>query len=237
MHRRSYRSPGPNECWHVDGYDKLKSFGFPVHGAVDGYSRRILWLVVARSNNDPLVIGKKFFESIKEIGGCPRLMRSDLGSENETMAAIQCYLLADGEHDLAGEKAHRYGPSKSNQRIECFWSFLRRSRMSWWMNFFKDLNDNCALILASAMHKENIWFCFNHIIQTDLDFVKLHYIRPSRHETTTGRPDELFFLPEGSGGPNQLQPVKSPKPLMLKRLLAILKIIKTTDDDDDDDDS
>ena len=65
------------------------------------------------------------------------------------------------------------------------------------------------------MHKESLWFCFNHIIQSDLDFVKLHwnthYIRPSRHETKPGRPDELFFLPERSGGHNQLQPVTDAK--------------------------
>ena len=26
--RRTYVSPGPNFCWHIDGYDKLKPFGF-----------------------------------------------------------------------------------------------------------------------------------------------------------------------------------------------------------------
>ena len=39
--RRTYSSNGPNECWHVDGYDKLKPFGFPNHGAVDGHSHRV----------------------------------------------------------------------------------------------------------------------------------------------------------------------------------------------------
>ena len=27
LHRRRYISPGPNTCWHVDGYDKLKPYG------------------------------------------------------------------------------------------------------------------------------------------------------------------------------------------------------------------
>lgn len=27
---------GPNFCWHMDGYDKLKPFGFAVHGCIDG---------------------------------------------------------------------------------------------------------------------------------------------------------------------------------------------------------
>ena len=28
LKRREYTSPGPNYCWHVDGYDKLKPYGF-----------------------------------------------------------------------------------------------------------------------------------------------------------------------------------------------------------------
>ena len=29
---------GPNWCWHIDGYDKLKPFGFPIHVCIDGVS-------------------------------------------------------------------------------------------------------------------------------------------------------------------------------------------------------
>ena len=43
--RRRYCTPGPNFLWHVDGNDKLKPFGFAIHGAIDGYSRKILWSV------------------------------------------------------------------------------------------------------------------------------------------------------------------------------------------------
>ena len=38
----SYVSTGLNQTWHIDGYDKLKSFGFAIHGAIDGYTRKIL---------------------------------------------------------------------------------------------------------------------------------------------------------------------------------------------------
>ena len=41
--RRNYRGEGPNYIWHVDGYNKLKPFGFCIHGCIDGYSQRILW--------------------------------------------------------------------------------------------------------------------------------------------------------------------------------------------------
>ena len=53
LKRRQYHNPGPNYAWHVDGYDKLKPWGFPIHGCIDGFSRRIMWLEVARSNNLP----------------------------------------------------------------------------------------------------------------------------------------------------------------------------------------
>ena len=36
LRRRQYRGKGPNFIWHVDGYDKLKPFGFCVHGCIDG---------------------------------------------------------------------------------------------------------------------------------------------------------------------------------------------------------
>ena len=56
-----------------------------------------------------------------------------------------------------------------------------------------------------------LWFCFNEVIQHDLDFIKLHwnthYICPSRHDTIPGKPDELFFLPECCGVEDQLCPV------------------------------
>ena len=71
LNRRQYHSGGPNDTWHVDGYDKLKPYGLPIHGAVDGFSRKILWLKVCRSNNTPVVPAKYFVESVKEFGFCP----------------------------------------------------------------------------------------------------------------------------------------------------------------------
>ena len=36
LRRRKYSAKEPNFIWHMDGYDKLKPFGFCVHGASDG---------------------------------------------------------------------------------------------------------------------------------------------------------------------------------------------------------
>ena len=40
--RHAFVSISPNRIWHIDGHDKLKPFGFAIHGAIDGYTQKIL---------------------------------------------------------------------------------------------------------------------------------------------------------------------------------------------------
>ena len=42
LRNRLYFAREPNWVWHIDGYDKLKLYGFNIHGAIDGFSRCIL---------------------------------------------------------------------------------------------------------------------------------------------------------------------------------------------------
>ena len=58
----------------------MKPFGFPIHGAIDGCSCKILWLEFSRSNNKPEVPARFFLQCVKENAGCPRLMRTDCGT-------------------------------------------------------------------------------------------------------------------------------------------------------------
>jgi len=64
---RNYNTKGPNNFWHIDGYDKLKPFGFCVHSAVDGYNRKILSLEVSSSNNDPGIIMKYYLDYVRQM--------------------------------------------------------------------------------------------------------------------------------------------------------------------------
>ena len=56
LKRRKYRNKGPNHVWHMDGNDKLKPFDFYIHGCIDGFSRKMIWLHVGNTNKDPAVI-------------------------------------------------------------------------------------------------------------------------------------------------------------------------------------
>ena len=49
--------------------------------------------------------------------GCPTILRTDLGTENSTIAVIQPALRHGGDDKYAGENSHRYGKSTSNRVI------------------------------------------------------------------------------------------------------------------------
>lgn len=48
LKRRAYINPGPNFCWHMDEYDKLKQFGLPIHGCIDRSSFKMIWLELSK---------------------------------------------------------------------------------------------------------------------------------------------------------------------------------------------
>ena len=77
LKRREYLNHGPNYWWLADGYNRLQPYGFPVHGCIDGFSQRILWLKLTKSNNDPWIIGDFFLNAILERDRCPTLIKSN----------------------------------------------------------------------------------------------------------------------------------------------------------------
>lgn len=52
-----------------------------------------------------------FLDTVKELGGCPVELVTDLGTENSLLASTQSYFQENPD-------AHRYVPSPPNQRIE-----------------------------------------------------------------------------------------------------------------------
>ena len=234
--RRRYSVHGPNEIWHLDGYDKLKPYGFPIHGCVDGYSRRILWLRVIHSNNDPIVTGRLFLNTISKVSGCPLRVRSDCGSENVVLSAMQCYLRRNHTDAYAAERSHIYGSSHANQRIEGWWSFFRRNRSSFFIDFFKNMIDSGIYNPDDKLQLACCRFCFAKLLQKDLDEVaecwNAHYIRRSRHDTVPGRPDELYYIPERTERENMLRAVDDNDVREMQQYLTS-KESEMTDDDED----
>lgn len=55
--RARYRVDGSNALWHFDGNHKMISWGFVLHGCIDGYSRRIMYLKCKTNNRAGTVKG------------------------------------------------------------------------------------------------------------------------------------------------------------------------------------
>ena len=113
IRRRVYAVPGPNALWHVDGNHRLIRWRLVVHGAIDGYSRMITYLLCSTNNKSKTVL-KLFEEAVRQYG-CPSRVRSDKGGENE---GICMFMLRFRE---TGRNSHISGSSTHNQRIERLW--------------------------------------------------------------------------------------------------------------------
>lgn len=193
--RRIYQTNGPNEVYHVDGNDKLKMWGFCIHGAVDGFSRKLLWLKVATTNNNPLVIANFYLSFVKSHMIAPNILRMDKGTENIYLEDLQVFFTGI-------PNSFRYGASVHNQRIEAYWSRLKKFRFSWWKEFFQNMCRDGLYQSNLESHQEALVFCFLPVIQNELnEFQKTWNTRNVRKSSAApgGKPDLLFSIPETFG--------------------------------------
>ena len=77
LRRQKNLDPGPNFLWHLDGCDRLAPFGLYIHRAMDGYSRRIIWLEVGSTNKNSRFIAWHYLSTVQQLGDVLRLVRSN----------------------------------------------------------------------------------------------------------------------------------------------------------------
>ena len=95
--KKPLESDGPLSLVSLDGHDKLcgyQNWTFPlaVHGCLDTFSRKILFLFLSHSNSNPLIIGKKYLAYLTETQILPKTLRVDRGTETCKMAWIHVFL-------------------------------------------------------------------------------------------------------------------------------------------------
>ncbi|RGB24289.1 hypothetical protein C1646_773299 [Rhizophagus diaphanus] len=162
---------GPNFVWSTDGYNKFRHWGFYIHEY-----------------------------AIKELKGIiPRVTRADLGVEYTLMAPVQM-LFRENHNDVrAGSLSLRYDSSTSNQRIEAWWSFLRKYKSQFWIELFTEIE------------AAGEWNYFDYIDRLRMSYMPLliqelsefrlewntHRIGyDAKSRCPSGCPDDNFFLPE-----------------------------------------
>ena len=122
--RRTYETNGQFDMFHIDGNYKLKRFGFVIRECIDGFSRKLIWLFVSTTNNDPLVAANFYLKAITNLGRTPNTLRMDLGTENVYCEELQVFFTKNSNSFL-------YAASTRNERIEAFWSRITKFNLSW----------------------------------------------------------------------------------------------------------
>ncbi len=125
LRRRNYFAKGPNFIWHLDSYDKLKPYGVCINGCIDGFSRKIIWLNAYTTSSDPKLIGGYYIEVVERLGGCPRVVRGDLGTENGHVRDFQRFLNISHEDETLD--SYLEGASTANQGSSTGGGFCAKS--------------------------------------------------------------------------------------------------------------
>ena len=104
---------GPNSLWHIDGHHSLVSWGFVIHGGIDGFSRLVVFLKCSTNNKSETMAN--LFLTATEKYEWPSRIRSDYGGEN-----VGIWELME-ERRGCNRGSYLVGSSTHNQRIERLW--------------------------------------------------------------------------------------------------------------------
>ena len=182
----------------------LKQYGFCIHGCIDGFSRRIMWLDVAASNNDPFHVCTNFADTVISLGGIPYVIRADRGTENGNIEMMQTYLRSINRDTRSSLHAtFLYGKSTATQRIEAWWSKFQPQGMLYWIFDTSDeVDSQCAR------------FCYMNLLRSNLQVISqlwnTHHLRKSRNrDSPHGKPEVIYHFPEMYGSRNYLRCVNA----------------------------
>ncbi|EDO33113.1 predicted protein [Nematostella vectensis] len=188
-----------NSCGSFLGYRQLTK-----------WLRRKFQLIVTR---DTIMKCIRIIDpEVAKLGGVARRIRSDRGTENTVISALQQFFRWQDNDEFSSAKSFIQGKSSSNQRIEAWWSKLRDGGGGWWINLFKDMRDSGIYNDDDCLANECLKFCFLPILRKELHLVvelwNTHTIASQkRHEVIGGKPNVLFFMPELYNTENYLRHV------------------------------
>ena len=128
----------------TDGHHKLIRWRLVTHGAVDGYSRLVVFLKCS-SNNRATTVYEVFLKAVQEYG-LPSRVRSDQGRENLLVAQHMLENRGDGRGSII------VGSSTDNQRIDRLWRDMHRCVTSLYYRLFYHLEHLGLLDPLNELH-------------------------------------------------------------------------------------
>ena len=169
----------------IDGHHKLIRWRLVTHGAIDGYSRLILYLKCG-ANNRASTVYELFLKAIQNYG-LPSRIRCDQGGENIKVAQ---HML---RHRGIDRRSVIVGSSVHNQRIERLWRDMHRCVCSLYYRLFYFLEHNEILDPINDVHLYALHYVYvpriNHSLKQFVDAWNSHGIRTVRGQT----PNQLFI--------------------------------------------
>lgn len=165
IHRRSYNSPGPGNCWHVDTWHKANRYSIVVSGGVDGYSKLIAYLRVADNNTSRTHL-RAFAGGARELG-VPLATWGDAGGEN--------VLIHDFQFHHRGPSGWRTVKSVHNTPIERFWRDMRVQAMDTFRFHWWELEVNHFLDIGDALDIWALQYMYLPLVQHRLDAFRLKW--------------------------------------------------------------
>ena len=128
-----------NSLWHLDGHHSLIHWKLVIHGCIDGFSRRIMFLRCS-SNNKAETVLELFLNAVKSDGDLwPSWIRVDYDVEN----VLVCDAMVRTRGEGRGSFIFIAGPSTHNQRIESLWRDVFRcvSHLYYYTFYGMELSD------------------------------------------------------------------------------------------------
>jgi len=154
------------------------------HGAIDGYSRLVLYLKCT-SNNCASTVYELFLHAVQRFD-LPSRVRSDQGLENKSVARHMI------EKRGVERRSMLTGPSTHNQRIEQLWRDVHGSVIVLYYKLFYYLEHHDLLDSLNELHLWALQFVYIPRINRSLkEFISSwnnHPIRTACHKT----PQQLF---------------------------------------------
>ena len=147
---------------HIDGNHKLiQPYRLVIHGAIDGFSRLIVYLKVSTNNRAETVL--TYFQEAVHKYNLPSRVRSDLGLENFEVGRFMLTMRGINRGSIIT------GTSVHNQRIERLWRDVNRIVVSQFLNIFLYLESQNELDCTNELHLYCLHLVFVSLINQSLE--------------------------------------------------------------------